>query len=223
LTAPDAVRIDVLAEPLATLAEYAHVPIAFEVRSTLDCTAPGGGLGGLLLSERDVAVPYRKDYDAIAGEGPARWARRFDVSNWGVLAARVNGERVGGAVIAFDTPGVEMLEGRRDLAVLWDLRVAPAARGRGVGTALFAAAARWAAARGCGWLKVETQNVNVPACRFYARRGCTLGAINRFAYHEFPDEIQLLWYKELSGRGPDAPPPGATGRLVRPPRASRPR
>ena len=47
-------------------------------------------------------------------------------------------------------------------------------------------------------MKVETQNVNVPACRFYARQGCVLGAINRFAYPDLPDEVQLLWYKTLS-------------------------
>jgi hypothetical protein len=47
-------------------------------------------------------------------------------------------------------------------------------------------------------LEVETQNVNVPACRFYARMGCTLGAINCFAYADAPDEVQLRWYKPLS-------------------------
>jgi hypothetical protein len=30
-----------------------------------------------------VADPYVKDYDAIEGEGPSRWAKRFDVSTWG--------------------------------------------------------------------------------------------------------------------------------------------
>ena len=27
--------------------------------------------------------------------------------------------------------------------------------------------------------------------------GCKLGAINRMAYPQLPDEIQLLWYKEI--------------------------
>jgi hypothetical protein len=38
------------------------------------------------------------------------------------------------------------------------------------------------------------------ACQFYARQGCTLGAIHRFAYPELPEETQLLWYKQLDGR-----------------------
>ncbi len=51
--------------------------------------------------------------------------------------------------------------------------------------------------RGCHTLKVETQNINVPACRFYQRMGCTLGTVNRFAYPDLPDEIQLIWFKNL--------------------------
>jgi GNAT superfamily N-acetyltransferase len=122
--------------------------------------------------------------------GPAAWP--FDMSRWGVLTARIGGRRVGGAVVAFDTPGVTMLEGRSDLAVLWDVRVAPDVRRRGVGTALFRAAERWAIARGCRQLKIETQETNVAACRLYEREGCVLRE-----RHPQGDEVQLLWYKDL--------------------------
>jgi GNAT superfamily N-acetyltransferase len=128
---------------------------------------------------------------------PAHWPAMFDVSKWGVFAAWLDGRRVGGAVIAFDTPNVSMLEGRRDLAVLWDIRVAAEVRGEGVGVALFRAVERWAIARGCRQLKIETQNTNVVACRFYERQGCVLGAMNHSVYAEHPDEVQMLWYKEL--------------------------
>jgi GNAT superfamily N-acetyltransferase len=191
--------LEVLDVPVTALAEYAAVPIAFEVRRVLDVAPIDGGFGGFALSERAVDVPYVKDYDADDG-GPARWPERFDLSNWGLLGARLDGRLVGGAAVAFDTPGLMMLEGRRDLAVLWDIRVAPEARGQGVGAALFRAAEAWAAARGCRQLKVETQNVNLPACRFYARHGCVLGAIHRFAYPELPHEVQLLWYRDLQTR-----------------------
>ena len=70
--------------------------------------------------------------------------------------------------------------------------------------ALCAAAEEWALARGCGQLKVETQNVNVPACRFYAAQGCELGVIDRFAYPRLPKEIQLLRSKELTRGAPPA-------------------
>lgn len=191
-------RVEVREEPISALETYADIPIAFEVRRILEVARANDDTGEFLLTERSLDAPYVKDYDANAGERPADWPRRFDVSNWGLLAARVEGRRVGGAVVAFRTPGLDMLEGREDLAVLWDIRVAPEARGRGVGGALFRAAEAWAGARGCRQLKVETQNINVPACRFYARQGCALIAVNRFAYPELPDEVQLLWSKTLA-------------------------
>ena len=186
--------------PLSALAELATVSTAFEVRRTLDVAVQDAGPDRFSLSERRLDVPYVKNYDAIEGEGPNHWARRFDLSNWGLILARAKGRCVGGAVMAFKTPGLAMLEDRSDLAVLWDIRVAPELRGQGVGSALFHAAEAWAAAKGCRQLKVETQNINLAACRFYARQGCTLGAIDRCAYREFPAEVQLIWYKELSGK-----------------------
>jgi GNAT superfamily N-acetyltransferase len=189
-------HVDVVEETTPDLAEYASVSISFVVRSVLDVTVPAGGLGGLVLSERRLDTPWVKEYDA-GSERPHRWPRSFDTSRWGFFAARAEGRRVGSATVAFGSEGVDMLEHRSDLAVLWDLRVAPDARGRGVGAALFRAAEAWAAARGCRQLKVETQNINVPACRFYARQGCVLGAIHRFAYPDLPDEAQLFWFKDL--------------------------
>ena len=190
--------IRIVEAPASALAEYAAISIAFEVRTVLDVSTPAHGLGGLTLAERHLSTPYIKDYDAPPGDSPLSWARRFDLSTWTLLLARSGTEAVAGAAVAFDAPELQMLDGRRDLAILWDIRVAPDARGRGVGSALFAAVEAWSAARGARHLKVETQNVNVPACRFYARHGCVLGAINRFAYPELPDETQLLWYKELA-------------------------
>ncbi len=206
-------EIEILEEAAtATLVEYARIPIAFEVDRVLDVEVRDHGLGGFVLSERKLQAPYGKDYDATLGEGPASWAKRFDLSRWGLLAARVEGRRVGGAAVAFDAPGIIMLEGRRDLAALWDIRVARDVRGRGIGSRLFEAAEAWAAARGCRQLKIETQNINVPACRFYARQGCVLGAIHRFAYPGLPGEVQLLWYKDLSPGNAEIRRGGATHR-----------
>ena len=188
-------RLVIREETADRLEDYGRIPIAFDVREVLDAEAHA--LDGIALRVRPVEQPYVKDYDAVDGEGPAAWAARFDLRCWGILAAWSDGRPVGGAAIAFDTPGVEMLRGRRDLALLWDLRVAPLSRGRGVGRALFTAAEQWAASRGARWLAVETQNVNVPACRLYHAMGCTLGEIDRHAYPELPDEVRLVWWKRL--------------------------
>ncbi|MBI2855480.1 MAG: GNAT family N-acetyltransferase [Chloroflexi bacterium] len=182
---------------LATLQGYGEVSIAFPVESRLRVEPVRNGLGGWLITEQAVEHPWTKDYDAIEGEGPTRWASRFDISNWGVISVFQEAKRIGGAVIAFNTPGVYMLEGSPTLAVLWDIRVRPEHRRNGTGSLLFPHVVAWAKSRHCTHLKVETQDINVPACKFYARMGCELRAIHRDAYTDLPDETQLLWYKQL--------------------------
>ena len=189
-------NLEILEEPIERIAEQAQVPIRFRVERVLDVAPLGAGLGGLALAERVLDRPYEKEYD-VESNRPESWPKLHDVSRWGLIAARSDGRRVGGAVVALGTPDMHMLEGRADLAVLWDIRVRPELRRAGVGRRLFAAAERWAMARGCAVLKIETQNINVPACRFYAGRGCALGAIHRFAYPDLPEEVMLLWYKQL--------------------------
>jgi GNAT superfamily N-acetyltransferase len=196
------VEPEIVEQSVEDLGEYSSVPIWFEVRSVLDVRVIDHGLGGFVLSERRIETPYVKDYDAFKGAGPTRWGDRWDISNWGVLSAFVKGSRAGGCVVAYDTLGVHKLEGRQDIAALWDLRVHPDLRGNGIGSRLFQAAVAWATKRNCCILKVETQNINVPACRLYAKLGCVLGLINRYAYAEFPDEVELVWYKELSPKRP---------------------
>ena len=183
-------------EPMTALMEYATVSIAFNVKQILEVRECSSGVFD--LTERNLDVPYLKDYGAINGQEPRCWAQQFDVTNWGLISAYSGDQRVESVVIAFDTESVEMLEGRGDLAVLWDIRVRSDFRARGVGSALFHATELWAAERGCREIKVETQNTNVAACRFYERRGCVLRAVEPLAYREFPHEIKLLWYKRLS-------------------------
>jgi len=193
-------QLDIRAEPVTpgNLREHARISIAFQVNRVLEVAVEQNGLGGFALVERPVAARYLKDYDALPDNSPENWAQRLDVANWCLLTASSDGRPVGGAVLAFDTAGIDMLEGRRDLTALWDLRVAPESRRSNVGSALFAAAENWAKSHGCRQLKVETQNVNVAACEFYASRGCRLGAIHRFAYPDLPHEVQFLWYKDLT-------------------------
>lgn len=187
------VRLDIRKEPVLELGRLAGIASAFRVERTLDVVAFLGRAADFSLREREVSTPWIKDYDAIVGNHPSDWPRQFDLSNWGLLSARIGERWIGAAVLAWKTAGVRMLEGRDDLALLWDIRVGPDSRRLGVGSRLFSAALAWSRARGCRELKIETQNVNVGACRFYAKQGCRLHAIDRRAYPDLPDEVQLIW------------------------------
>jgi GNAT superfamily N-acetyltransferase len=180
------------------LATYATIPIAFEVRSILQPELIDDGLGGILLHECPIEHPYRKDYDEF--ESPLDWPQQFDLTNWTVLLAWHGKRPAGGATIATRTPGVNMLAGRNDLAVLWDIRIHPDLRGQGIGSQLIHYAVDYARRQGFRQLKIETQNVNVSACRFYQHCGCKLGEINRYAYAHIPSvahEVMLIWYLDL--------------------------
>lgn len=181
----------VLTAPISEIKKISDISIAFEVKTIFEVQPIDHGLDGLNLVEVPVEKPYTKDYDTE--EPLIRWQQKWDLSNWGLFFALDGEQRIGSALIAWRTEGVNMLQERDDLAVLWDFRVRPGNRGKGVGRALFSAAADWAQARKCTEMIIETQNINVPACRFYAAMGSELWSINRFAYPDMPEEIQLLW------------------------------
>lgn len=190
--------IEVRVEPSASLPELGAISSAFRVERVLDVSPASARGGGLSLHERMVDEPWTKDYDALPNNHPANWAQRFDVSRWAVLGAWCSGKRAGAAVVAIGCTELQLLDARADDAVLWDLRVEPELRGHGMGSALLEAAAQWVAAAGHAGLAIETQNINAPACHLYARRGFELVAIQRFAYAARPDEVRLIWHKQLA-------------------------
>jgi GNAT superfamily N-acetyltransferase len=178
---------------------FAAVPIRFRVESVLRVEEVDGGLGGLRLVEEPVARPYVKDYDAeLPQERPTRWPRRYDLSYWRFVLARESGESIGAAAVACGAQELDLMAGGEELAVLWDLRVHPDHRRRGVGAGLFERVLQCAREEGCTRLAIETQNVNVAASRFYASRGCRLAAIRQHAYVEpMSHETMLVWYVDL--------------------------
>jgi len=188
--------VDIRQADVAMVAAIAEIPIAFDVERIFEVERHADG--SLALVAAPVSRPWVKDYDRIEGNAPAGWGEQFDLSNWGLLTAGADGHVIGSVLIAFDTRGLELLEGRRDLAAIWDLRVRPEARRQGIGGALLRAAERWALSKGCSELSVETQNVNVGACRLYAKSGFRLRSADAAAYPEFPDETQLIWTKRLT-------------------------
>ena len=185
--------IEVVEEGVEALPAYAAVSIAFEVRSVF---RPAPTEGGRALVEEPVTEPWVKDYDLL--NPPLLWRERWNSADRGLLTAYEEGRRAGGAVVVGRSNDPVTPTEREDVLVLWDLRVRPERRGAGIGTALFERALAWGRERHYRRLKAETQNVNVPACRFYERRGCTLQEVVPGAYRALPDEVMLIYGRDLS-------------------------
>ena len=90
-----------------------------------------------------------------------------------------------------------------------DLVVDAGSRRLGAGRALIAWAEDWTRSRGLPGIMLETQNVNVAACRFYERCGFVLGGFDQWFYRGFdPDtiEVAFFWYRDLRGEAVPSEP-----------------
>jgi streptothricin acetyltransferase len=69
-------------------------------------------------------------------------------------------------------------------------------RGKGVGHALMTRAIAWAKQQNFPGLTLETQDNNVPACKFYEKCGFVLGGLDLYAFRNLSNssEIALYWY-----------------------------
>ena len=69
-------------------------------------------------------------------------------------------------------------------------------RGKGVGHALMTRAIAWAKQHNFPGLTLETQDNNVPACKFYEKCGFVLGGFDLYAFRNLSNasEIALYWY-----------------------------
>jgi ribosomal protein S18 acetylase RimI-like enzyme len=156
-------------------------------------------LGGFALVETPIE-PYIKDFCTGDDESITRWEKRWNISNWAFFMA-FDGERpIGGATVATRTKEINMLSGRNDLAVLWDIRVADAYKYQGIGQALLDMAVDWSREQGFVQMKIECQNNNIPAVKFYHKQGAVLSAIDEYTYYNEPEyrhEVQLIWYLNL--------------------------
>jgi GNAT superfamily N-acetyltransferase len=191
-------RLETVEESPDVLGQYGTIPIAFEVRERLEIGDLARGIDPIQFRCVPVVPPYIKNYDAIAGHAPADWPGRWNLSNWWFAAAFLDGVRAGGVALVLDASQMDGESARPDEAIVWDLRVAPERRRCGIGRKLVEHAEDHARILGKNWMKVETQDINVPACRFYEKLGYRLRSINPSAYPELPGEVQVIWEKKLA-------------------------
>jgi len=181
--------------------QYDKIPMFVHVESEFVLVKQYNGLGGIDFVETPVE-PYDKNFCVGDDESVTYWQGKWDISNWAFFMAFDSGQPVGATTIATRTEGVNMLCGRDDLAVLWDIRVADKYKRQGLGHALFQAAVKWSSVQGMKLLKIECQTNNVPAVKFYHKQGAVLGSIDEYAYYGNPyanGEVQLIWYLNLLG------------------------
>jgi len=188
-------KIEIRKQSIQDLHRYGNITISFTADERFKIKWLNNGLDGIQFNEESIIPPLKIDFDL--DENPSQWAEKWDIEHWGIFTAYVNNIHVGGAIVAYDTPGVYMLESRPDLACLWDIRVTQEWRRYGVGTALFQHVVSWLQHTPCNRLKIETQNNNVKACRFYAKQKCQLGGIIPSPTKIDPEEFTLFWYLEL--------------------------
>jgi len=179
--------------------QYDQIPMTVHVSAYYRIDKDNRDLGGFTLVETPIE-PYIKDFCVGDDESITRWEKRWDISNWAFFMA-FDGERpVGGATIVSRTKEIKMLSGRDDLAVLWDIRVDDAYKHKGIGQALFDMSVNWSREQGLVQMKIECQNNNIPAIRFYHKQGAILSSIDEYAYYNEPEyrhETQLIWFIDL--------------------------
>jgi len=178
--------------------QYDQIPMLVHVSSYYRIEKHNRGLGGFTFIETPVE-PYIKDFCTGDDKTVERW-KRFTLGNWAFFMAFDGEHPVGAATIASRDKEVNMLAGRNDLAVLWDIRVDDAYKHQGVGQALFDMAVDWSRKQGLVQMKIECQNINISAVRFYHKQGAVLSAIDEYAYYHEPElrhEAQLIWFLDL--------------------------
>ena len=173
---------DIVLAPLtaANRSDLNRCDNSFTVEAELCLQAEEGRIG---FTVRAVA-PYVKRYAAEHLDFQA-YLERPDHAAW---LAYVNGQIAGQILVQ---------EHWNRLAMIWDLAVDPPFRRQGVGRRLIAQAIGWAQARGLPGVMLETQQINVPACRLYESCGFVLGGFDYSLYRGIMPgtrEIALFWY-----------------------------
>jgi ribosomal protein S18 acetylase RimI-like enzyme len=136
---------------------------------------------GFRLQEEPVSPPIEKAYPIMLG------------ARTSVFVAEDAGEIVGlaeGELLSW--------HGRAEIANIY---VSSPYRARGIGRSLVETLNSWARSQGAQCLWVGTQNVNVPAVRFYERLGFRLCGLD-IALHDMtaiPGEVALFFSRAVEG------------------------
>lgn len=176
---------------------YDTISMNVDVHTIYDVKRIDSGLGGFSFDEVEVE-PYIKDLSVY--ERATEYEAIFDIRNWRFYMAFDDEKPIGAMTIAGRTPELNMLSGRDDACILWDIRIIDRYKHQGIGQKLLDMGIQEAKSDGYKQMIIECQNNNVPACKFYHKQGALLSKIDMYAYyHEeaCKDEVQFIWYLDL--------------------------
>lgn len=176
---------------------YDMVSMKVHVQSEYKVKRIDHGLGGFLFEETPVE-PYVKDLSVY--QRASDYEKQFDITSWRFYMAFDGEKPVGAMTVTGRTKGMNMLYGREDACVLWDIRVSDDYKHRGIGQKLLDMGISGAKADGYRQMIIECQNNNVPACKFYKKQGAFLSKVDMYAYYldaDIKDEIQMVWYLDI--------------------------
>lgn len=162
---------------IADLPHLAQSDFSFEV--TAELAEPFDG-----ARTAPVEPPYRKNYGFDTDE----LAEYLNMPDGGLFVAQMNGCPIGYLIVS---------QSWNNYAVIEDIAVDAPHRGSGVARLMMDAAVEWARGAALAGVRLETQSINVAACRFYERYGFLLGGHDRYLYrglHPECREVALFWY-----------------------------
>lgn len=128
------------------------------VHSEYEVKRINNGPGGFTLEGVQVE-PYIKDLSRY--ERVAEYENEFDITNWRFYMAFNGDIPVGAMTVTGKTEGLNMLYGRKDACVLWDICIADTYKRKGIGQKLLDMGILAAEKDGYRQMIMECQNNNV--------------------------------------------------------------
>lgn len=186
--------IEVRNETASSLPEYDLLSANISVTHVYEVLERPEEPPTLLL--KPLPKPAWLHYDQLS-RPPSLWPTLWDTDGWRFIGIFADGQRAGCATIACGAKQLALRDGRSDVALLWDMRVAPQYRRRGLGTVLLRAVVSALKHEEVTKLKIRTQNTNVAACCLYARAGCRLVGAEPNSYRGDASELDLIWLLDL--------------------------
>ncbi|MHA2270923.1 MAG: GNAT family N-acetyltransferase [Candidatus Hodarchaeales archaeon] len=164
------------------LNDFSRIDNSFEVSSVIEL---GMIQGEIRYKIKEVAEGWEKKYDTPRDFDPASVINNETAV---IFLAYLDGLIAGKVVLK---------KYWNNFAYIDDIAVDRSFRRRGIGQQLLHRAISWAQEKGFPGIMLETQNINVGACKLYESCGFQIGGFDQLVYKAMnlpKDEIAIYWY-----------------------------